>query len=1219
MATRSIKLRLLVPRDESAQARQARTAIWATHEFVNFAADRYANLLLELRQEDVCVGLDDQDKDIVESKAIWQARLSARLQKNGVQAEQIPLALPLLKRLYGEIIPSVLKKGAGDAQVANGFASPLVDKESVGGEAKAAKGIVLAGLVLRRGEPVADWAEDARAIVLANRATLIEAPGRKKAWAVAWLADSTGTDWLEKLKKELDVLAKEATDGTTSVLPEARRRGLLPLMPAVGSGRVANLSGGVLSKHERTGLANAAAALNAWESKRFDMQESRDRLQGHLDTWDNEFGLSHREALAAVRAFEIEETARLRLDSLADGDTDYRIGPRELRTSWLRLREWLQKHPHASAETREAHVRALQTELGRDFGSHRLLSWLAAPAQQWLAAHPAGDVIQRIAVRNVRQRKHDRARSLPRWTGADAVLHPRFATFDPPANTNAPGFELRHRPDGGLEVVLSLLAPNAKANGLMAATDFPFLLVPSRQIDRPQLTETRNDKGKRLLHLGWREQSGTAASGGELGGSALLLSRQTIEHRPLGRLQAGEFGPVWFKLSVDLGADKAAAFKAGKKVSAWLNAGIAKRLAADAKNTPPAPGTRILAVDLGLRTAVSLSVWRIDEASAGQQPSRKQASPWRVEIGQGLVAVHERSAMLALPGEAPDPEIVARRLQTNLSVRQLLASISHMGGLSRACRAEAVESRNNALDVLGEAEDPKRARATVRTTEHEISQLRALVSAEHSAWRVAAEPIWKRVESDLAKEIQKWRREQRAQNLRTRGGSKPRDSEAQSLEIDNKVRATFGPGHGPSDSQRLRRDEPRLGGKSAWQIEHIELVRKVLLRWHSRQRPEDTRVRRLGFKEMGKFAGRLLDHLTRLKEDRTKSTAALIVSAARGLVRETAVGPKGRPQDREQWTQRFEPCSFIVMEDLGRYRFKTDRPRAENRQLMQWAHREVRRLVEMQAEVHGIGVVDTGAAFSSKFDARTGAPGVRCAIIDAAWLARLVAGELPYAAKILEELGVAPADLRPGQVLPTGSGEQLVSLDASGRLRVRHADLNAAQGLALRALTGHATVFRLSMRRILVRPGVHVFVNARKVLALLSGALQQELGLATPAQVAVLTPLGAIRHKLAAYVTPRAAAAELGLDLARLSAAGGTDEAEEGGDVAVDDADPDVVTFFRDPTGNVHAGTWVEAKLFWGEVNKKVIAALRSEGKFGPKPVQIAVHSAVDPDDDIPL
>ncbi|MBM4345938.1 MAG: type V CRISPR-associated protein Cas12b, partial [Deltaproteobacteria bacterium] len=1103
MSTRSIKLKMLLrvagadgKTDKAATAR-LRRAVWATHEFVNDAAAAYAQLLLELRQEDVCTGVDDDRRDVIVPAAAWQARLRARLLANNLSAAAVEEAVPLLKRLYGEIVPSFLVKGAGDAQAANAFASPLVDANSLGGEAKAAKAGALSELIACRDQPLELWRDQAQAVIKANRDTLLNAPGRKAGWAEAYLEGADGSAWQPKLKKLLDDLAKAEAGGTASVLPAVRAAGALPLMPPVGKGRVQ--ASGTLSKHERVGLANAAAALNAWESKRFDMQAARDKLVERVANWQRDFLPGYQAALDAIRALEAAETDRLRAEALGNEATDYRIRPRELRTSWQRLREWLAKHPGATDDEAEAQVRTLQAELGRQFGSHRLLSWLAAPQQRWLAIHADGDAVTRIAVYNELLRKLERARQLPIWTGADAVRHPRFAPFDPPANTNAPGFELEQRREGALTLTLSLLAPDPKDKGMLTPTDFAVDLVSSRQAAHPALSGAKNEKNKLVQSLHWRDPRGGPALGGKVGGSSLLLKRKVLESRARPELREGAFGPAWFKLSVDVAAETETQeqAKARSAVRGWLSAGLAARADPNAKNRPPEPGTRVLAVDLGLRTAVSLSVWRIVAASEAPARARDGRPGWRIDLGQGIAAVHERSAQLPLPGEVVDANAALARRARMGEVRELLAALTHLGNLFKASRATEPDRRREWLDRLGEGEDSARAKAKERLTPAEHATLTALADGAQEPWQAACTAVWHRLDQAMAGHISEWRR---ASRRRTHAARTTAYGPTQFERLAAGQYLAF-----ITQADRARRAAAELdpqGGKSAWQIDYLELVRKTLLRWQCRQRPGDETVRRMPFKELGKFAGRLLDHLTRLREDRAKTTAALIVSAARGFTRDRAPGPKGGRADRDSWVQRFPVCQYVVLEDLSRYRFKTDRPKADNRQLMKWVHREVERLTVMQAEVHGIRIASTGAAFTSKFDARTSTPGVRCTIVDKDLHARLQAGEAPWLDHLLTDLGLLAVDVRLGDLLPTGSGDQFASVDRDGRLRVRHADLNAAQGLAVRALTGHADIVRLSMRRFALADGGHAFVVARPLSALSSGAIQRLVGGAVPAKVA---------------------------------------------------------------------------------------------------------------------
>src|SRR5437899_11889948 len=79
-----------------------------------------------------------------------------------------------------------------------------------------------------------------------------------------------------------------------------------------------------------------------------------------------------------------------------------------------------------------------------------------------------------------------------------------------------------------------------------------------------------------------------------------------------------------------------------------------------------------------------------------------------------------------------------------------------------------------------------------------------------------------------------------------------------------------------------------------------------------------------------------------------------------------------------------QPVDFIVLEDLSRYTTDKSRSRSENSRLMKWCHRAINEKVKLLAEPFGIPVLEVFASYTSKFDARTGAPGFRATEVTAA-------------------------------------------------------------------------------------------------------------------------------------------------------------------------------------------------------------------------------------------
>lgn len=241
------------------------------------------------------------------------------------------------------------------------------------------------------------------------------------------------------------------------------------------------------------------------------------------------------------------------------------------------------------------------------------------------------------------------------------------------------------------------------------------------------------------------------------------------------------------------------------------------------------------------------------------------------------------------------------------------------------------------------------------------------------------------------------------------------------------------------------KDSRKYMGKSIWSLDYLNDSRKFLLSWSLLGRDEAD-IRRLDRGKSGVFAGNLLDHIAGAKADIIKTGADLLVQSARGFTR-TKAGT---------WEQTRKPCQFILFEDLARYRMRTDRPRRENSQLMKWAHREVRHETEMQAELYGMSVVDTGAPFSSRYYALTSTPGIRATVVTKQDLENQFSME-----NIAQENAhLDMAQLKAGDLVLRTGGEDFVTL-RKGKLRRLQADVNAAQNLQKRLWTCHSEAIRL--------------------------------------------------------------------------------------------------------------------------------------------------------------
>lgn len=180
-----------------------------------------------------------------------------------------------------------------------------------------------------------------------------------------------------------------------------------------------------------------------------------------------------------------------------------------------------------------------------------------------------------------------------------------------------------------------------------------------------------------------------------------------------------------------------------------------------------------------------------------------------------------------------------------------------------------------------------------------------------------------------------------------------------------------------------------------------------------------------------------------------------------------------------------DPVDFIVIEDLSRYRASQGRAPRENSRIMKWCHRQVRDKLRELCEPFGIPVLETPAAYSSRFCSRSGVAGFRAVEVTAGfeneppwcWLRdKQSDGQLTEEAQFIrrtaEELRHAQAALdadwaakHPGQkaphrtlLLPLAGGPIFVPAadwTSSDGLcsAVTQADINAAINLGLRAIT----------------------------------------------------------------------------------------------------------------------------------------------------------------------
>lgn len=604
---------------------------------------------------------------------------------------------------------------------------------------------------------------------------------------------------------------------------------------------------------------------------------------------------------------------------------------------------------------------------------------------------------------------------------------------------------------------------------------------------------------------------------GTLGSADLLMDREFLARTREEEIEAGSIGPAWLKVVIDVDPIVPEGWD---KTHASFRFHFQTAWGTKSKKEEALrDGARVLSVDLGIRAFAACSVFVLRDRAPG---TGKLSFETQLSSDAVKYAVHERSFHLLLPGEEPDREGRIWRKEREDDIRGIRACFGRYRRLMRLTGAERDERE-------AELQDARTALSESEPFTFETGIVDALscsIGAAKPIWDKAVVDALGRYRTELGPVIKKWRR-----------------------------------------TGREKQNFARVG-KSMWAIQHLTDVRRVLMSWSLLGR-QSGEIRRLDRDGRGTFASNLLAHIDNMKEDRLKTGADLIVRAAMGFVRD-----KGG-----KWEEKHEPCDVILFEDLSRYRMRTDRPRRENSQLMRWAHRGVPGEVKMQSMLHTIEVEDTSAAFSSRYYARNGTPGIRCRALTSDDLSNT------WLQADLEQDGIDLTSCRAGDLVPRDGGDVFVCLDREDRLVRIDADINAAQNLQRRFWTRHATAFRLPCF-ISERDSKTAWIPkpmGKRLAGALGGA-----GLLIPTG----HETGSCRWQPETNRKERLTAISQG------DAEFGDDDEE---DIAALTAEAEVESgqvevFFRDPSGAVlPEGFWCPSRTFWGIVRGKTLSALKRQ------------------------
>lgn len=229
----------------------------------------------------------------------------------------------------------------------------------------------------------------------------------------------------------------------------------------------------------------------------------------------------------------------------------------------------------------------------------------------------------------------------------------------------------------------------------------------------------------------------------------------------------------------------------------------------------------------------------------------------------------------------------------------------------------------------------------------------------------------------------------------------------------------------------------------------------------------------------------ILRKLENIREQRVNQTAHLILAEALGLKLKTPELPaelRAKTDTHGEYRVVRPPADFIVLEDLSRYLSDQGRAKSENSRLMKWCHRAITLKVKMLAEPFGIPVLETSAAYTSRFCSLTGAAGFRAA--EVGWNDRL---EFRWRI-LLEEAKISRAAGRPISENHRFAEELFNELETISRSDKPHLTLLAPQ------------------------PGGPIFVTAEPILRPKSGKSRYMLPMQADINAAVNIALRAAAH-----------------------------------------------------------------------------------------------------------
>ncbi|GGH73307.1 hypothetical protein JOD43_000043 [Pullulanibacillus pueri] len=848
--------------------------------------------------------------------------------------------------------------------------------------------------------------------------------GRKPRWKN--LKGAGDPSWEEEKKKWAEQRQK---DPKLQIMNRLDSYGLLPLFPLFTDSEdpfvrditwLPKSKKQSVRKWDKDMFNQAIERFLSWESWNQKVKTEYEELASKYKSLKATLIQMDSKAFDALGSFEEKRIEELKNITTFHNSTYY-LGTRELRGWKVIVDKWIRFSENKTFADYIEVYKDYQRSHSRESGDFEVYNFLSHPENHFIWRNNK-EFPFLYAKYSETKLKLMNAKKQATFTLSDPIEHPLWVRFEERSGTNLNKYKMitsdEQKESEKRKVPLTVevdrfIVPNGE-DGYLEEAKYKLQLAPSRQFYN-QVLFSKEDEGKGKHQFKYVDEATGMELNGYLGGARIQFDRNYIR-RHSNQVAKANVGKIYFNMTLnivplqEIGRTGRLQTAVGKALSTYNDDYLKvvnfkpkelTELISQSKKLPLVKGPDSLKVGLRIMS-VDLGQRQAAAVSFFEVSDIKPENKLYYPIKDTeLFAVHNRSLNLKLAGEKRTTKREKIQNKRDERIRELSRKLTFLRNILNLQLVENVEERKKKVGRWLDREDSTQK----ELYEENQSKLKNVLYSPQDVWIKTLKEIYSKLEHSIGREIHEWR-------------------------------------------STISDDREGVYGISLKNIEEIERSRRLLLSWSNRS-TEPGQPKRL---EKGKrFAIDQQVHLNDLKDDRIKKMANLLVM--------TALGYKYRGKHK-RWVAERPACQVVLFEDLSEYGFREERSRQENSKLMRWSRREIPRQVALQGELYGLQVGDIGAQFSSRFHAKTGAPGIRCHKLTEMDM------QNDWMKKDLIQRGFIKEEqielIKAGDYIPSKGGEKFATLSRDRSLILTDADINAAQNLQKRFWTRNHGFFRIS-------------------------------------------------------------------------------------------------------------------------------------------------------------